>query len=135
MTPYKLILSYVLTSLVFFAVDMLWLGVLAKDFYRKHLGGFLSDQVNWKAAIIFYLLFIVGIFVFVILPAIDKGSLLRAIGLGAFFGIITYATYDLTNLATLKNWPLVIVIVDIAWGAILTAIVSAAGYGIVKWLN
>lgn len=135
MTPYKLILSYVLTSLVFFAVDMLWLGVLAKDFYRKHLGGFLSDQVNWKAAIIFYLLFIVGIFVFVILPAIDKGSLLRAIGLGAFFGIVTYATYDLTNLATLKNWPLVIVIVDIAWGAILTAIVSAAGYGIVKWLN
>jgi uncharacterized membrane protein len=135
MTPYKLILSYFLTALVFFAVDMLWLGFLAKDFYRKHLGGFLSDQVNWTAAIVFYLLFIVGIFVFVILPTIDKGSLLQAIWLGAFFGIITYATYDLTNLATLKNWPLLIVMVDIAWGAVLTAIVSAAGYGIVKWLN
>jgi uncharacterized membrane protein len=135
MTPYKLILSYVLTTLVFFAVDMVWLGFLAKGFYRKHLGGFLSDQVNWTAAIVFYLLFIVGIFVFVILPSIEKGSLLRAIGLGAFFGIITYATYDLTNLATLKNWPTIIVMVDIAWGAVLTAIVSAAGYGIVKWLN
>ena len=135
MTPYKLILSYFLTSLVFFAVDMLWLGLLAKDFYRKHLGGFLSDRVNWTAAIIFYLIFIVGIFVFVILPAVEKSSLLKAIGLGAFFGFITYATYDLTNLATLKNWPLTIVIVDMAWGAVLTAIVSAAGYGIVKWLN
>lgn len=135
MTPYKLILSYFLTSLVFFAVDMLWLGLLAKDFYRKHLGGFLSDRVNWTAAIIFYLIFIVGIFVFVILPAVEKNSLLKAIGLGAFFGFITYATYDLTNLATLKNWPLTIVIVDMAWGAVLTAIVSAAGYGIVKWLN
>ncbi len=135
MTPFKLILSYFLTALVFFAVDMVWLGFLAKGFYRKHLGGFLSDQVNWTAAIVFYFLFIVGIFVFVILPAIEKGSLLRAIGLGAFFGIITYATYDLTNLATLKNWPILIVMVDIAWGAVLTAIVSAAGYGIVKWLN
>ncbi len=135
MTPYKLILSYFLTALVFFAVDMVWLGFIAKGFYRKHLGGFLSDQVNWTAAIVFYLLFIVGIFIFVILPAIEKGSLLRAIGLGAFFGIITYATYDLTNLATLKNWPILIVMVDIAWGAVLTAIVSAAGYGIVKWLS
>jgi uncharacterized membrane protein len=135
MTPYKLILSYFLTALVFFAVDMLWLGLIAKDFYRKHLGGFLSDRVNWTAAIIFYLIFIVGIFVFVILPAVEKSSLLKAIGLGAFFGVITYATYDLTNLATLKNWPLTIVIVDMAWGAVLTAIVSAAGYGIVKWLN
>ncbi len=135
MTPYKLILSYFLTALVFFAVDMVWLGFIAKGFYRKHLGGFLSDQVNWTAAIVFYLLFIVGIFIFVILPAIEKGSLLRAIGLGAFFGIITYATYDLTNLATLKNWPILIVMVDIAWGAVLTSIVSAAGYGIVKWLN
>ena len=135
MTSYKLILSYFLTSLVFFAVDMLWLGLLVKDFYRKHLDGFLSDRVNWTAAIIFYLIFIVGIFVFVILPAVEKSSLLKAIGLGAFFGFITYATYDLTNLATLKNWPLTIVIVDMAWGAVLTAIVSAAGYGIVKWLN
>ena len=135
MTSYKLILSYFLTSLVFFAVDMLWLGLLVKDFYRKHLDGFLSDRVNWTAAIIFYLIFIVGIFVFVILPSVEKSSLLKAIGLGAFFGFITYATYDLTNLATLKNWPIIIVIVDIFWGAVLTAIVSAAGYGIVKWLN
>jgi uncharacterized membrane protein len=131
----KLAISYFLTFIVFFAIDMVWLGFLAKDLYRKHLGSFLSDQVNWTAAIVFYLLFITGIFVFVILPAVEKNSLARAIGLGAFFGLITYATYDLTNLATLKNWPLTIVFIDLAWGAVLTALVSAAGYGIVKWVN
>jgi uncharacterized membrane protein len=131
----KLIISYVLTSIVFFAIDMVWLGFLAKGIYRKYLGAFLSDQVNWTAAIIFYLLFIVGIFVFVILPAVEKNSFINAIVLGGFFGLITYATYDLTNLATLKNWPLPIVLIDLIWGMVLTALVSAAGYGIVKWIN
>jgi uncharacterized membrane protein len=131
----KLIISYVLTSIVFFAIDMVWLGFLAKGIYRKYLGHLLSDQVNWPAAIIFYLLFIVGIFVFVILPSVEKNSLISAIALGAFFGLVTYATYDLTNLATLKNWPLPIVFIDLAWGAVLTSLVSAAGYGIVKWVN
>ena len=92
---------------------MVWLGIIAKDLYRKYLGSFLSDQVNWPAAIIFYLLFIVGIFIFAILPAVEKDSLIRAVILGALFGFFTYATYDLTNLATLKNWPLNIVFIDI----------------------
>lgn len=131
---YKLIISYLLTTLVFFAVDMLWLGFIAKNLYRKYLGGFLSDAVNWKAAIIFYLLFIVGIFIFTIMPAIEKNSPGKAILLGALFGFFTYATYDLTNLATLKNWPLPIVFIDMAWGAVLTATVSTAGYYIVKWI-
>jgi uncharacterized membrane protein len=131
----KLLISYVLTSIVFFAIDMVWLGFLAKGIYRKYLGALLSDQVNWPAAVIFYLLFIIGIFVFVILPAVEKNSLINAIALGAFFGLITYATYDLTNLATLKNWPLPIVFIDLAWGMVLTSLVSAAGYGIVKWVN
>ncbi len=131
----KLALSYLLTTVVFFAIDMVWLGFLAKGLYRKYLGGFLSDQVNWPAAIIFYLLFIVGIFVFVILPAIEKNSISNAVLLGAFFGLITYATYDLTNLATLKNWPLPIVLIDLVWGAVLTALVSAAGFTITRWVN
>ena len=130
----KLIISYLLTTVVFFAIDMVWLGFIAKDLYRKYLGNFLSDKVNWPAAILFYLLFIVGIFYFSILPAVEKNSLMKAIISGAFFGIITYATYDLTNLATLKNWPLPIVFIDIAWGALLTGIVSTAGYYIVKWV-
>ena len=131
----KLIISYLLTTVVFFAIDMTWLGFIAKNLYRKYLGSFLSDTVNWTAAIIFYLLFIVGIFYFAILPAVEKNSLAKAILSGALFGFFTYATYDLTNLATLKNWPLPIVFIDIVWGAILTGLVSTAGYFIVKWVN
>jgi uncharacterized membrane protein len=131
----KLIISYFLTTVVFFAIDLVWLGVVAKGLYSKYLGAFLSDQVNWTAAIIFYLLFIVGIFIFAILPAVDKASLSNAIVMGALFGFFTYATYDLTNLATLKGWPLTIVFIDITWGAVLTATVSAAGYAITRWIN
>jgi uncharacterized membrane protein len=131
---YKLIISYLLTTIVFFAVDMTWLGLIAKDLYKKYLGGFLSDKVNWYAAIIFYLLFIIGIFYFAILPAVEKNSLVKAIISGALFGVFTYATYDLTNLATLKDWPLPIVFIDILWGAVLTGIVSTAGFYIVKWV-
>ena len=131
---YKLIVSYLLTTLVFFAIDMVWLGFIAKNLYRKYLGDFLSDAINWKAAIIFYLIFIVGIFIFAIMPAVEKNSITKAIIYGAMFGFFTYATYDLTNLATLKNWPLQIVFIDMAWGALLTALVSTAGFYIVKWI-
>lgn len=131
---FKWLASYLLTSLVFLAIDMVWLGVLAKNLYRKHLFALLADQVNWSAAIAFYALFIGGIFVFVIVPAVEKNSLITALWLGAFFGIVTYATYDLTNLATLKNWPLPIVFIDMAWGAVLTSWVSMVGFGIHKWI-
>jgi uncharacterized membrane protein len=131
----KLIISYILTTIVFFAIDMVWLGYIAKNLYRKYLGALLSDSVNWTAAIIFYLVFIVGIFIFVILPAVEKQSVLRALLYGAVFGFITYATYDLTNYATLKGFPLNIVIIDLAWGAVLTAVVSFAGYYITRWVG
>ncbi len=131
----KLILSYLLTFTVFFAIDMAWLGFIAKDLYRKHLSDFLSDQVNWPAAFIFYFLFIIGIFIFAILPAVEKDSVRTAIVLGGLFGFFTYATYDLTNLATLKNWPVFIVWIDVIWGFLLTSTVSTAGFYIVKWVR
>jgi len=132
MTILKIIISYILTTIVFFAIDMVWLGFIAKNIYRKYLGALLSDTVNWKAAIIFYLIFIAGIFIFVIYPSVEKQSAIRAIVLGAAFGFVAYATYDLTNYATLKGFPLNIVFIDLAWGAVLTATVSVAGYYIVK---
>ena len=99
------------------------------------MGGLLADQVNWTAAIVFYLLFIVGIYIFAIVPAVNKESLKYAIMMGALFGFFTYATYDLTNLATLKDCPIKIVFIDIIWGSVLTAAVSASGYGITRWLQ
>jgi uncharacterized membrane protein len=131
----KLIISYALTFVVFFIVDMAWLGLIAKDLYKKYLGDFLSEQVNWTAAVVFYLLFIVGVFIFAIMPAVEKNSVVSAITLGALFGFFTYATYDLTNLATLKNWPITIVFIDIIWGSVLTGIVSTAGFYIVKYVQ
>ena len=135
MTFPKIIISYLLTTLVFFAIDMVWLGFVAKNIYQKYLGALLSETVNWAAAIIFYLIFIVGIFIFVISPAVEKQSVVRAIVLGAIFGFISYATYDLTNFATLKGFPLNIVFIDLAWGATLTAMVSVAGYYNVKFVG
>ena len=128
-------ISYLLTFIVFLMVDLLWLGIIAKNLYQKYLGDFLSDKVNWTAAFIFYLIYVAGVLIFAVYPAVNKGSVLNAILLGALFGIITYATYDLTNLATLKGWPLPIVFIDILWGAVLSSIVSFSGYYIVKWIN
>lgn len=131
----KLLLAYLGTTLVFFAIDLIWLGVIAKGLYQRELGNFLSPQVNWTAAIVFYLLFIIGIFIFCIIPAAEQTSIWKALILGMLFGVFTYATYDLTNLATLKDWPLKIVFIDIVWGMILTGSVSTAGYAIVQWLR
>lgn len=131
----SIIFSYLLTFLVFLIVDMLWLGVIAKGIYQKYLGSFLSDNVNWTAAFIFYFIFVLGISIFAIYPSVNKDSVNNAILMGALFGFFTYATYDLTNLATLKGWPLSIVFIDIIWGSVLSAFVSFSGFYIVKWLT
>lgn len=123
---------YAIALPVFFAIDMAWLGLIAKNFYNKHLGYLMTSNVNWAAAIIFYLLFIVGLVVFVITPAMQKNSWAHALLFGALFGLIAYATYDLTNLATVKNWPLLVTIVDLAWGAALAAGVSTITFLIAK---
>jgi uncharacterized membrane protein len=126
--------AYSLTLLIFLAVDFLWLGLIAKQFYQRYLGHFFSEEVNWAAAFLFYLLFVFGMMVFVIAPAIKAETFWQAIWLGTLYGLITYATYDLTNLALLKGWPLKVVVVDILWGIILSGIVSIAGYRIAKWI-
>lgn len=117
---------------VFFAIDMLWLGLIAKNFYAKHIGHLLKDTVNWTAAIAFYLIFLAGLTFFVIHPAVEKKSLLHAAQAGAFFGFVTYATYDLTNLAVAKDWPLNVTIVDLIWGAVLSCTVACATYAIAQ---
>ena len=130
----NILLMYLLTFVIFFVIDMVWLGLVAKNFYRRYLGELLSAKVNWPAAILFYLLFIAGLLLFVIAPA--QGKALQALWKGAFFGLIAYATYDLTNLATLSNWPLTVTLVDLVWGTILGGAVSffstALGRGLLK---
>ncbi len=126
---------YAIALPVFFAIDMFWLGVVSKNFYKQQIGFLMTPNVNWTAAILFYLLFIFGLVMFVISPAVAKNSMQYAIVFGALFGLITYATYDLTNLATLKDWPLTITIVDMIWGAVLASSVSTVTYYIASKIN
>ena len=133
MTVLQFTYLYLLTVPVFFLIDMLWLGVVAKDFYQVKWASFLGP-VNWTAAIIFYLIFIVGIIIFAVAPALESNSLTKALVLGALFGFFTYATYDFTNLATLKDWPILVVVVDVIWGAVLSGSVAVASYLIGKSL-
>ena len=94
----------------------------------------MAPAVNWVPAIIFYLLFLVGILIFVVLPGVKENSLQNTILRAFLFGLITYATYDLTNLATIKEWPLAVTLVDLVWGMVLSAIVSISGFYLAKWL-
>jgi uncharacterized membrane protein len=126
---------YAGTLVAFFAIDMLWLGVVARGFYRDQLGYLLAPRPNWTAAIAFYLLFVAGILVFVVVPGLKAESLRSTLLHAALFGLITYATYDLTNLATVRDWPLVVTAVDMAWGTVLSVAVSWAGFTIGRWLS
>ena len=113
---------------VFFVIDIIWLVLVAKKFYQEQIGFLMKPDINWFAAIIFYLLFIAGLVVFVISPAVEKHSWVHALIFGALFGLITYATYDLTNLATLKDWPILVTVVDLIWGTVLAAFISGITY-------
>lgn len=114
---------YLISVPIFFIIDMVWLGLVAKNFYQSKLGHLLGE-VNWTAAIIFYLVFLVGLTFFATYPAAMAGKVSQAILFGALFGFFTYATYDLTNLATLRDWPLSVTLVDMLWGSILGGAVA-----------
>lgn len=126
---------YLLTVPVFFVIDMIWLGYLARNFYKTQLQSLLSPEVNWVAAFLFYFIYIAGILVFAVRPGLEAGSLTTACFFGALFGFFTYATYDLTNLATLRDWPMLVSVVDIAWGTLLCTLVAGGSYLIGSWLG
>jgi len=127
-TPMKTFLVYLITVPIFFIIDLAWLGVIAKGFYQKHLGYLMRPQVNWAAAILFYLLFIIGIVLFAVKPALEFHSPTRALVYGALFGFFAYATYDLTNLATVKDWPVIVTAIDLIWGTVLCGAVAWGSY-------
>jgi uncharacterized membrane protein len=117
----------------FLVIDMVWLGLVASAFYRKYLGFLMAPSPNWLVATVFYLLFVVGILVLVVLPGLKANSLKTILLRAALFGLITYGTYDLTNLATLKDWPALLSIVDMLWGTVLTVAVGCIGFAAGRW--
>ncbi|MBK1710643.1 DUF2177 family protein [Marichromatium gracile] len=135
MGPWFVIKLYLLTFTVFMAIDLLWLGVVARGFYRAQLAHLLADTTRWPAAIAFYLIYVAGILVMAILPGVEAGSLDRTLLLAAGFGFFTYITYELTNMATLPDWPLRLVLVDTLWGVVLCTLVGAAGFYLARLLG
>lgn len=126
--------NFIITFIVFMTIDLIWLGVVAKNLYNKYLGYIMTKNINWMAAIIFYMIFVIGMLLFVIQPALAKDSVQYLILYGMAYGFITYATYDLTNLATLKDWPLEITIIDLIWGTTLSTLTSYFSYLIINKL-
>jgi len=131
-SPQIFIKSYAIAAGIMLVIDIIWLAIISRDFYRTHIGHLLSPKANINAATIFYIIFILGLVIFAIIPAIEKHSVLLALMYGALFGFCTYATYDLTNQATLKEWPVIVTIVDLAWGTFLSSVVAAFTYLAVK---
>lgn len=120
---------------VFMLIDLIWLGVIAQKLYARYLGYIMADQINWIAAVLFYVVFVAGMLFFVINPALKEHSFMYALGAGALYGFLTYATYDLTNLATIKDWPLTITVIDLIWGTTLSALTSSISFLILKRLS
>jgi uncharacterized membrane protein len=125
---------YFITLIAFLAIDMVWLGLVARTVYQKYLGFLLAPTTNWIAVVLFYLLFILGILVFVVVPGLQANSLKATLLRAVLFGLITYATYDLTNLATVINWPVLITVIDMAWGTGLSVLVSYISFMVGKRL-
>jgi uncharacterized membrane protein len=125
--PMRWLAAYVASLVVLCAGDFLWLGALAKEFYQREIGALMLARPNFAVAALFYAMYAAATLYFAIVPALADGGWTRAALNGALLGLCAYATYDLTNLATLKGWSMSIVIVDIAWGTALTAIIAATG--------
>lgn len=124
--------DYAVTFISFILVDLVWLVFIARKLYQTNLGHLMSPSVNWVAALLFYALFIAGLLFFVIHPALAQNSFKQVLIAGAFFGLVTYATYDLTNLATLKDWPVLITVIDLIWGSTLSTLTCGLSYFVIQ---
>lgn len=131
----KLLGLYAICTAVFFAVDLVWLSTATKRIYQPYLGSLLSSEPKLGVAAVFYLLYVVGVVALAVIPGLREGALMGALWRGALFGLLAYATYDLTNLATIEGWAWQVSAIDLVWGTTVTSIVSVAGYFAGKWLG
>jgi len=128
----KWLARFGIVFVIFLVIDMVWLLFISRNFYAEKLGYLMRDPINIGAAFLFYVLFVIGVLFFVIHPAMERDSVGYALLAGALFGLMTYATYDLTNLATIKEWPVIITVIDLIWGTTLSTLVSFLGYTLIK---
>jgi len=127
------LIAYFATLVVFLTIDAIWLGAVASGWYRSAIGHLMLDRPNFVAAAIFYAIYVVGILVFAVMPGLQSGQWIDALARGALFGFFCYLTYDMTNLATLKGWPIWIAALDVAWGTVLSAAAASGGFFLTRW--
>jgi uncharacterized membrane protein len=127
--------AYIGSALAMLVLDIIWLTTMVPRVYKPALGDLLADPPNLWVAGVFYLLYLVGVVVFAVLPALGQQNWLMALGAGALLGLVAYGTYDFTNLSTLRNWPVGLSLIDVAWGTMLTAATATAGYFAASWLS
>lgn len=122
------VIAYVAAAVVFLGLDFVWLGLVARTAYRSWIGPLMRDEIHVAAGALFYLVYVIGLVIFATAPALKEGGWQAAAFYGALFGFFAYGTYELTNYATLRDWPIAMVMVDMAWGTALSAIAATAGY-------
>jgi uncharacterized membrane protein len=130
MPAFQFLKLYAATAAVFFALDLIWLSVVAKGFYKAQMGHLMRADVQWVPAVLFYVIYVAAIIVLCVKPGLERASMGRAVAMGAIFGLAAYAAFDLTSLALLKDFPKTVALVDLAWGTLVTASVSGASYAI-----
>lgn len=129
----KYLIAWAVTFIVMMAIDLLWLGVIAKDLYREGMGNLMSPSPRLGVAALFYLMYPIGLVIFAVMPGANGEGVARAALLGALFGLFAYSTYDLTNLAVVRDWPVKLSFIDIAWGTLVSGVAAAAGAAAVRW--
>jgi len=128
------VVNFLVVLVIFLMLDLMWIVFLSKDFYKEMLGSLMKEKIDLLASVLFYLIYIFGILFFVIYPAIEKDSMAFAFGAGALFGLVCYSAYDLTNLATIKNWPFQFSTIDLIWGTVLTSLISVISFSVITSL-
>ena len=135
MTGIKWLWLYLISFAVFLAIDAVWLFTMSARFYKVQLGDLMCDQPNLPVALLFYVFYVAGVIVLAVMPGVEADSAIKAAAYGALLGFVAYGTYDITNLATVRGWPVIVTAVDMAWGSALTATISVVGYYSARWLG
>ncbi len=135
MTGIKWLWLYLISFAAFLAIDAVWLFTMSGRFYKAQLGDLMRDQPNLPVALLFYVFYVAGVLVLAVMPGVEAGSVLKAAAYGALLGFVAYGTYDITNLSTVRDWPVIVTVVDLVWGSVLTATVATVGYYAARWLG
>lgn len=131
----QFVIAYVSSAVAFLAMDSVWLTLMAERLYRPSIGHLMLDKFQYGPAVLFYAIYVIGVVVLAVSPALDKGQWSSALLLGGLLGLVAYGAYDMTNQATLRGWPWRLTLIDLCWGTVVTGVASTVGYAVTRWVD